>query len=95
MDAAALIFIYVVTTIIFQGIGFGISRAVDYQFPAAGLMAFLLLFLGAFYLAWPVAVFIFEKVWGDRARRGEDEATATARRAGTPLEYQKNLDRSA
>lgn len=93
MDAASLIFIYIVTTVLFQGAGFGVSRAVDYQFPAAGLMTFLLFFLGAFYFAWPVAVFIFDKVWGDRARRGEDEATATARRAGTPLEYQKNLDR--
>jgi hypothetical protein len=94
MDAASLIFIYIATTMVFQGVGFGISRAIDYQFPAAGLMTFLLLFLGAFYLAWPVALFIFDKVWGDRARRGEDEATAAARRAGTPLEYQKNLDRA-
>jgi hypothetical protein len=93
MDAASLIIIYIITTMFFQVIGFGISRVIDYQFPAAGLLAFLLFFLSAFYLAWPVAVFIFDKVWGDRARRGEDEATATARRAGTPLEYQKNLDR--
>lgn len=93
MDAALLIFIYIVTTLVFQSTGFGISRAVDYQFPAAGLMTFLLLFIGAFYAAWPCAVLIFEKIWGDRPRRGEDAETRDARQAGTPLEYQKNLDR--
>jgi hypothetical protein len=95
MDTVSLILIYVATTLTFQGIGFGISRAVDYQFPAFGLMTFLLLFLSAFYLAWPVAVRLFETAWGDRARTGEDEATAIARRAGTPLKHQSNLDRRA
>jgi len=93
MDTVSLIFIYIITTMVIQGIGFGISRAVDYQFPAAGLMTFLALFLGAFYLAWPIAVMLFEKIWGDRPRTGEDEATAVARRAGTPLKHQRELDR--
>jgi hypothetical protein len=44
LDAALLIGIYIVTTIIVQAVAFGISRAVDYQFPAAGLLTFLILF---------------------------------------------------
>jgi uncharacterized membrane protein len=84
---------FIIVTIVCQAIGFAISRAVDYQYPAAGLMTFLIFFLGAFYLAWPIAVFLFDKVWGTRRRRGEDEETATARLAGKPLEYQRDLDR--
>jgi hypothetical protein len=79
MDTVTLIAIYIVTTMIYQSIGFGISRAVDYQFPTAGLLVFLVLYLGAFYLAWPTAVRIFERLWGDRPLRGEDEAAAAAR----------------
>lgn len=79
MDTIALISIYIVTTFIYQSIGFGISRAVDYQFPTAGLLVFLILYLSAFYLAWPTATRIFERLWGDRPLRGEDEAAAAAR----------------
>jgi hypothetical protein len=79
MDTVTLIAIYIVTTVIYQSIGFGISRAVDYQFPTAGLLVFLILYLGAFYLAWPTAIRIFERLWGDRPLRGEDEASAAAR----------------
>jgi hypothetical protein len=93
VDTLFLILIYIITTIICQSVGFGISRAVDYRFPTAGLTTFLIFFLGAFYLAWPIAVKIFDKLWGDRPRTGEDEATATARRSGTPLKYQSDLDR--
>ena len=94
MDAAVLIITYLVTTMIFQTIGFGISRAVDYRYPGApGLMTFLLFFMGSFYAAWPVAVRVFDKLWGDRFRRGEDQETRAARIAGKPLEYQKDLDR--
>ena len=93
MDTVSLIFIYIVTTIIFQGIGFGISRAVDYQIPAAGLMTFLGFFLGAFFVAWPVAVLLFEKMWGDRLRTGETVEASAARRSGAPLRHQSELDR--
>jgi hypothetical protein len=94
MDAAFLIVTYIVITMIFQTIGFAISRAVDYQLPGvAGLFTFLLMFIGSFYLAWPVAVRVFDRLWGDRPRRGEDAETRTARQAGKPLEYQKSLDR--
>jgi hypothetical protein len=79
MDTVTLIVIYIVTTVVYQSIGFGISRAVDYQFPTAGLLVFLILYLSAFYLAWPTAIRIFERLWGDRPLRGEDKAAAGAR----------------
>jgi hypothetical protein len=60
MQAGALMVIYVLTTGIVQLIGFLISRLVDYAYPTLGLMTFLILFLGAFGLAWPIAVRITE-----------------------------------
>ena|SRR5215213_6738520 len=95
MDTVSLIVLYIVTTLVFQSIGFGISRAVDAQWPTAGLMTFLAFFLAAFYLAWPVAVLLFEKLWGDRVRTGETVEASAARRAGTPLKHQSELDRRA
>lgn len=95
MDTLFLIFVYIITTIILQAIGFAVSRIVDYQFPAAGLLTFLLLFISAFYLAWPLALKVFEYLWGDRPIRGEEDTARAARRAGRPIEYQKNLDRGA
>jgi hypothetical protein len=52
--------VYVVTTMTVQFIGFLISRLVDYEWPTLGLMTFLILFLGAFGLAWPIAVRVAE-----------------------------------
>ena len=52
--------VYVLTTMAVQFIGFLISRLVDYQYPTLGLMTFLILFLGAFGVAWPIAVRIAE-----------------------------------
>jgi hypothetical protein len=92
MDAGLLIAIYLVVTMIVQGIGFLISRAVDYQWPEAGLLAFLMMFMGAFYLSWPIATKAFDWFWGDRPLRGEDEETRTARVAGKPLVNQRELD---
>ena len=43
-----------------QCIGFLISRIVDYAYPAFGLTTFLVLFLGAFGIAWPIAVRLAE-----------------------------------
>lgn len=62
MQAGILMMVYVITAIFLQIIGFLISRLVDLQWPTAGLMTFLILFLGAFGLAWPIAVRIAE--WG-------------------------------
>lgn len=60
MQALTLMIVYVLTLISVQFIGFLISRLVDYEFPTLGLMTFLVLFLGAFGLAWPIAVRIAE-----------------------------------
>ena len=62
MQAGILLGIYVLTTILVQFIGFMISQAVSYQWPTAGLMTFLVLFMAAFGLAWPIAVRLAE--WG-------------------------------
>ena len=60
MQALTLIIVYVLTTGVVQFIGFLISRLVDYAYPSLGLMTFLVLFLGAFGVAWPIAVRIAE-----------------------------------
>ena len=60
MQALTLMIVYVLTTATVQFIGFVISRVIDYEYPTLGLTAFLILFLGAFGIAWPVAVRITE-----------------------------------
>ena len=60
MQALTLMIVYVLTTFAVQLIGFLISRLVDYEWPTLGLMTFLILFLGAFGIAWPIAVWIAE-----------------------------------
>jgi hypothetical protein len=52
--------VYVLTTAAVQFIGFLLSRLVDLEWPALGLTTFLVLFLGAFGIAWPIAVKIAE-----------------------------------
>jgi hypothetical protein len=66
VQALILMVTYVLTLISVQFIGFVISRLVDYQFPSFGLMTFLLLFIGAFGIAWPIAVRLAE--WLIRSR---------------------------
>ena len=65
MQAAILLGIYVLTTIALQLVGFGVSQIVSSQWPTAGLMSFLVLFMCAFGLAWPIAVRIAE--WAIRS----------------------------
>ena len=60
MQAGILMVVYVLTTISIQLVGFLISRLVDFEWPTLGLMTFLILFMGAFGLAWPIAVRIAE-----------------------------------
>jgi hypothetical protein len=79
--------IYVLTTVSVQFIGFLISKVVDAQYPTLGLMTFLILFLGAFGLAWPIAVMITE--WSIR-RAGytvETEQSGLAGRQAEAAEY--------
>ena len=60
MQAMALMGIYILTAAIVQFIGFLVSRAVDYQWPTASVLVFLILFLAAYGIAWPIAVWITE-----------------------------------
>jgi len=68
--------VYILTTVTVQFIGFLVSRLVDYQFPTLGLMTFLVLYLGAFGIAWPIAVRIAE--WAIQ-RAGHEVEKADAR----------------
>jgi hypothetical protein len=60
MQALTLMIVYALTTISLQLLGFVISRLIDYEWPTLGLMSFLILFMAAFGLAWPIAVRIAE-----------------------------------
>lgn len=60
MQALALMAIYILTAAVVQFIGFLISRAVDYQWPTVSVMVFLTLFLAAYGIAWPIAVWFTE-----------------------------------
>ena len=66
MQALALMVIYVLITAVVQFIGFLVSRIIDYEWPTLGLMTFLILFIGAFGFAWPIAVRLTE--WLIRSR---------------------------
>jgi len=60
MQAAFLMAVYVVTTIVVQLLGFAISEVVGKQWPNTGLTTFLVLFMAAFGIAWPISVLIAE-----------------------------------
>ena len=80
MQALALMIIYVLTTVTVQFIGFLISRLIDYQYPTAGLMSFLILFLSAFGIAWPIAVRLAEGLIRARGYVVETEQSGGAAR---------------
>jgi hypothetical protein len=60
MQALALMIIYVLTAAVLQGVGFLISQVVDRQWPTAGMLTFIVLFLSAYGFGWPLAVWITE-----------------------------------
>lgn len=62
MQGALLMGVYILVTMSVQAAGFGISYAVQSQFPTAGLMTFLMFFLSSFAIAWPIAWRLTE--WG-------------------------------
>ena len=66
MQALTLMIVYIFALFTTQFIGFLISRLVDYEFPAFGVMTFLVLFLAAFGIAWLPALRITE--WLIRSR---------------------------
>jgi hypothetical protein len=71
VQALLLMIIYIFTTALVQFCGFLISRLVHLQFPSTSVMTFLVLFLAAFGLAWPVAVYITEWVIKRSGRKVE------------------------
>jgi hypothetical protein len=60
VQALLLMIVYIFTTALVQFVGFLISRLVHTQFPSTSVMTFLVLFLAAFGIAWPIAVFVTE-----------------------------------
>jgi hypothetical protein len=59
--AIAAILVFIGVAMGFQFVGFLISQSVDYFVPAAGLLTFLVLFIGSMFGAWPVAVWLTER----------------------------------
>src|SRR5688572_24494687 len=60
MQAGILMVCFVLTAIVLQFCGFLISQVVDRIWPTAGLLTFLICFLAAYAVAWPIAVQIAE-----------------------------------
>jgi hypothetical protein len=56
MTTTILVVGYVACTVFVQAIGFGISRLVEHQWPTSGTMTFLIIFMLAFAIAWPITV---------------------------------------
>ena len=83
MQALTLMIVYVVTTITAQFVGFLVSRLVDYEWPTLGLMTFLILFMGAFGIAWPIAVRLAE--WLIRIRGYEVETAQSGGYVDAPV----------
>jgi hypothetical protein len=61
MQALILMIVYILTVATLQAVGFLISQVAQSVYPTLGLMTFLILFLGAFGMAFPIAVWITEK----------------------------------
>ena len=60
MQTLILMVVYIGTLVSVQFIGFLVSRLIEFQYPSVGLMSFLVLFIAAFGIAWPIAVRIAE-----------------------------------
>ena len=84
MQALTLMIVYALTTITLQFFGFVISRLVDYEWPTLGLMSFLILFMAAFGLAWPIAVRIAEFLIRRAGHVVETEQSGAAARRDIP-----------
>ncbi|MBX9846257.1 MAG: hypothetical protein K2Z80_31075 [Xanthobacteraceae bacterium] len=75
MQSAFVMLVYTLTAIVVQAVGFGISQIIAVQWPQASLLTFLVIFMSAFGVAWPIAVRIGE--WGIR-KAGYEVDTATS-----------------
>ena len=78
MQALTLMIVYVLTLFSVQFAGFLVSRLIDYEFPTFGLMTFLVLFIAAFGIAWPIAVRIAEWLIRYRGHVVETEQSGRA-----------------
>jgi len=78
MQALTLMIVYLLTLMTVQFVGFLTSRLLDFQFPTLGLMTFLILFIAAFGLAWPIAVRIAERLIRAQGYVVETEQTGGA-----------------
>jgi hypothetical protein len=58
----ALIATYLVIAILMQTVGFTVSWGVSQVHADIGLVTFVGLFIGLLYLAWPVAVRVFDRI---------------------------------
>jgi hypothetical protein len=87
MQALTLMVVYILTTVSLQFIGFLISRLVDYEWPAVGLTTFLLVFMAASGLAWPIAVRIAEWLIRFRGYVVDTEQTGRAGRDAEEKEF--------
>jgi uncharacterized membrane protein YkvI len=84
MQSLILMVVFIFTVITVQFTGFVISRLVDYQYPTFGLMTFLILFMGAFFISWPIAVRIAEWVIRRAGYVLETDQSGGARRLSDP-----------
>ncbi|MBX9828916.1 MAG: hypothetical protein K2Y27_28490 [Xanthobacteraceae bacterium] len=75
MQSAFVMLVYILTAIVVQAIGFGISQIIAVQWPQASLLTFLMIFMAAFGVAWPIAVRIGE--WGIRKAGYEVDTAAS------------------
>ena len=84
MQSLILMIVFIFTVVTAQFTGFVISRLVDYQYPTFGLMTFLILFMGAFFISWPIAVLIAEWVIRRAGYVLETDQSGGARRLSDP-----------
>ena len=94
MQALTLMVIYVLMTVTVQFIGFLISKMVDYEWPTLGLMTFLILFLGAFGIAWPIAVRLTEWLIRRAGKTVETEQSGLEGRQAEAIAYRARRKQS-
>jgi hypothetical protein len=87
MQAITLLVTFALTAVAVQFGGFLISQVVDRIWPTAGLLTFLILFLAAYGIAWPIAVRIAEWLIRRAGYVVETEQSGAADRRDTMESY--------
>jgi hypothetical protein len=93
MQAVTLMVVFVLTAAVVQFLGFLASQLVDRLWPAAGLLTFLVCFLAAYAIAWPIAVRIAEWLIGRAGYVVDTEQSGGIQRRDSLASY--NADRRA